>query len=152
MIKFIGEYKARIDDKGRLIFPSSFKALVSGKDNGPVRLVVRKDVFVDCLEMYTYEQWEIQSEKIKAMLNPFNRRHDAFWRGYTRHRTIVEPDPKLGRITIPKNLFDAIGATKDVIFCGSDDKIEIWAAEKYESSEIAPEDFARLAEEIASQN
>ena len=45
MIKFIGEYKVKLDDKGRLVFPSPFKNLVSGQK--PCLFVVKKDIFAE---------------------------------------------------------------------------------------------------------
>ena len=59
--------------------------------------------------------------------------------------TMVEPDAKLGRITVPKKLLEMIGVTKEVIFSGNDYKIEIWAKEKFESSVISNEEFISIA-------
>ena len=53
MVNFIGEYTAKADDKGRLVFPSAFKAVMPA--DGDMRFVLKKDIFEDCLEMYTYE-------------------------------------------------------------------------------------------------
>lgn len=142
MVKFIGEYTAKIDDKGRLIFPSAFKAVIPAEDQ---RLVVKKDIYEDCLEMYTYEEWERQSEEVKARLNFFNRDHARFWREYMRNRSLVEPDAKLGRISIPKRLLDAIGADREVVFSGNDHKIEIWAKDRFESNGISNEEYVALA-------
>ncbi len=146
MIKFIGEYKARTDDKGRLVFPSAFKALM--ESGHQVRLVVKKDLFSPCLNIYTYEEWERESEDIKSRLNFFNPEHALFWRGYMSGRAVVEPDGKLGRISIPRQLLDSIGVVKDVIFAGSDHKIELWAKETYESSLVDEGTFAALARKI----
>lgn len=142
MVKFIGEYTAKIDDKGRLIFPAAFKAVMPA---GDMRLVIRKDIYEDCLEMYTYEEWERQSEEVKGRLNFFNRDHARFWREYMRGRSLVEPDAKLGRISIPKRLLESIGAEKEVVFSGNDHKIEIWAKEKFDSSGISDDEYAALA-------
>lgn len=146
MVKFIGEYKARTDDKGRLVFPAAFKALLDPERPG--RLVVKKDIFSPCLNIYTYEEWERESEEIKSRLNFFNREHVALWRGYMSGRALVEPDGKLGRISIPKQLLDSVGVDKDVVFVGNDHKIELWAKEKYETSRISDDDFLALAERI----
>ncbi|HIZ86090.1 MAG TPA: protein mraZ [Candidatus Coprenecus stercoravium] len=146
MTKFVGEYKARTDDKGRLVFPSAFKALMDPEK--PVRLVVKKDLFAPCLDIYTYEEWERESESIKSRLNFFNRDHDRFWRGYMSGRAIVEPDGKVGRITIPRQLLDSIGVEKDVVFAGNDHKIELWARERFEEARMDGEEFVALAEKI----
>ena len=109
MTKFVGEYRAKTDDKGRLVFPSAFKSLMDS--TRPLRLVVKKNLFSPCLDIFTYEEWERESEEIKSRLNFFNREHAAFWRGYMSGRAMVEPDGKLGRISIPRPLLDSIGAT-----------------------------------------
>lgn len=147
MINFIGEYRAKIDDKGRVVFPSAFKNLIP--TDGDRRFVIRKDIFEDCLEMYTYEEWNNQSEGVKAKLNFFNKNHAKFWRNYMRNRAIVEPDAKLGRISIPRRLLESIGISKEIVFSGNDYKIEIWAAEKYDEAEISNDEYLKIAEELS---
>ena len=143
MNTFIGEYTVKIDDKGRMVFPSAFKSLMSA--DGDMRFVIKKDIFEDCLEMYTFEEWERQSSEVKSRLNLFNRDHAMFWREYMRERAIVEPDGKVGRISVPKKLLEAIGVNKEVVFSGNDYKIEIWAREKFEEARISNEQYISLA-------
>ena len=146
MVKFIGEYTAKVDDKGRLILPSPFKAaILPGCD---LRLVIKKDLFSDCLEMYTYEEWAKESEQVKSRLNFFNRDHSRFWREYMRDRATVEPDEKLGRISVPKRLLEQIGVGKEVVFAGNDHKIEIWAKEAFDNNKLNDSDYLTLAENI----
>lgn len=146
MAKFIGEYSVKIDDKGRMIFPSAFKSVFSPDEK--MALVVKKDLFENCLEMYTYSQWEIESNEVKQRLNFFKKEHANFWREYMRDRAVVEPDEKLGRITIPKKILESIGAEKEMIFVGNDHKIEIWAKELYNKKQMESEDFIALAQSI----
>ena len=143
MNTFIVEYTVKIDDKGRMVFPSAFKSLMSA--DGDMRFVIKKDIFEDCLEMYTFEEWERQSSEVKSRLNFFNRDHAMFWREYMRDRAIVEPDGKVGRISVPKKLLEAIGVNKEVVFSGNDYKIEIWAREKFEEARISNEQYISLA-------
>ena len=63
----------------------------------------------------------------------------------------VEPDGKLGRMTIPKVLLDKAGIDKEVVFAGSNHMIEIWDKAKYEAQEMESEDFVTLAEKILGQ-
>ena len=139
MTKFVGEYRAKTDDKGRLVFPSAFKSLMDS---------TRPNLFSPCLDIFTYEEWERESEEIKSRLNFFNREHAAFWRGYMSGRAMVEPDGKLGRISIPRPLLDSIGVEKEVVFSGNDHKIELWARDRYEASAMPEEEFTALAEKI----
>ena len=143
MNTFIGEYTVKIDDKGRMVFPSAFKSLMPA--DGDMRFVIKKDIFEDCLEMYTFEEWERQSSEVKSRLNFFNRDHAMFWRDYMRDRAIVQPDGKVGRICVPKKLLEAIGVNKEVVFSGNDYKIEIWAREKFEEARISNEQYISLA-------
>ena len=147
MVKFIGEHIAKIDDKGRVVFPAALKSMVP--DGADMRFVVKKDIFEDCLEMFTFEEWERRSEEVKSKLNFFNREHAMFWREYMRNRAIVEPDAKVGRITIPVKLLEAIGVMKEVVFSGNDHKIEIWAKKKYEESAISNEEYIAIAGKLS---
>lgn len=146
MAKFIGEYSVKIDDKGRMIFPSAFKSVFAPEEK--IALVVKKDIFENCLQMYTYAQWEEESNQVKAKLNFFRREHSEFWREYMRDRAVVEPDEKLGRITIPKKMLESIGAEKEMIFVGNDHKIEIWSKEQYNKKQMSSDAFITLAESI----
>ena len=144
MIKFFGEHNAKVDDRGRVVFPAAYKSIMPAE--GDMRFVVRKDTFANCLEMYTYSEWERQSEEVRSQLNPaFNENHAKFWRAYLHNCAVVEPDGKLGRISIPKKLLEIIGVTKEVVFSGNDYKIEIWAKENFESSVISNEEFISIA-------
>ena len=146
MSKFIGEYRVKVDDKGRIVFPAAFKATMSACESG--QLIIKKDIFEDCLEMFTYEQWEKESDEVKSRLNFFNKEHALFWREYMRDRAIVEPDKKLGRISIPKQLLAQIGADKELVLAGNDHKIGIWAKERYDSNKLSGENFTELAQKI----
>lgn len=150
MVTFIGEYTSKVDDRGRLVFPAPLKnALPPGSD---LRFVIKKSLFAPCLEMYTFEEWEKQSGSVKDSLDlTFNKTHAMFWREYMRDRDIVEPDSKLGRISISRKLLDSIGVNKEVVFSGNDFKIEIWAAEEYEASRLSNDEFIAIAESLSKK-
>ncbi len=149
MVTFIGEYTSKIDDKGRMVFPAPLKGVLPpGSD---MRFVIKKDLFEPCLQMYTMEEWEHTSAEVKSKLNFFNRQHAIFWREYMRDRDVVEPDAKLGRITVSRRLLDAIGVTKEVVFSGNDFKIEIWAKEEFEKKRIPNEEYIAIAESLSDK-
>ena len=149
MVTFIGEYTSKIDDKGRMVFPAPLKGMLPpGSD---MRFVIKKDLFEPCLQMYTLEEWEHTSAEVKSRLNFFNRQHAIFWREYMRDRDVVEPDSKLGRITVSRKLLDAIGVTKEVVFYGNDFKIEIWAKEEFEKERIPNDEYIAIAESLSDK-
>jgi len=148
MIMIIGEHIAKLDDKGRLVFPSQLKSLAESEVGGRLRFVIKKNLFRLCLEMYVDKEWKRQSEGVRARLNPFNREHDLFWSAYMSDTAIVEPDEKMGRIQIPKNLLEMIDVRKEVVFASKDYKIEVWAKEHFQGSRISGEKQVELAEKI----
>ena len=147
MITFIGTYYSKVDDKGRLVFPSPFKSVMPS--GGDMRLVVKRSLYSDCLEMFSYEEWEKESNGIRESLDFFNPDHVLFWREYMRDCTVVEPDPKFGRISIPRYLLDAIAVNREVAFFGVNFKIEIWAKEKLESEKLSKEDYTAIARSLS---
>ena len=79
MATFAGQYKATIDDKGRVVLPSAFK-----KAMGEMKLdfvVLERNRRSKCLDIHTVETWERDVEKFKAKLNPeINPMHDKLFR------------------------------------------------------------------------
>jgi MraZ protein len=149
MVTFYGKYPARIDDKGRIVFPAAIrKDMPSG---GDMRFVIKKSIYDSCLEMYTFEEWTRQADKIKESLDFFNPDHVTFWREFMRDVDIVEPDSKLGRISISRELLDAIGITKDVVFFGVGFKLEVWAKEGFENSRIAHDSYISIAKSLSKK-
>ena len=147
MNSFIGKYTSRLDEKGRLVFPAPLKGVLS--PDSDTRFVVKKDIFRPCLEMLTYQEWTAQTDAMKARLDFLNPNHARFWSHYTSENYIVRPDDKLGRISIPRELLDYIGATKEVVFSGGVFKIEIWSKEGYEQNQITQDEFIAIAESLS---
>ncbi|MBR3303634.1 MAG: protein mraZ [Bacteroidales bacterium] len=148
MVKFVGEHEAKLDSKGRVVVPAQFKGLVM-KELGvdEVSFVIKKDLHANCLNMFTYQQWEIESDNVRSRLNLF-RREDAEWfREYMMDRALVTLDQKVGRIIIPKQLLAKIGVDKEIVFYGTDFKIEVWAKENF-GIRMEDERFAALTEKL----
>ena len=149
MVTFIGTYTAKVDDKGRLVLPAGVRRLMP--IGGDMRFVIKKGIFDTCLEMSTYEEWTAEAEDTRSKLDFFNDEHVQFWREYMRGIEVVEPDSKLGRISIPRDLLNAIGVTKEVVFLGIGSKLEVWAKESYETSRITNEKFVSIARSLSTK-
>ena len=109
--------------------------------------VVRKDIFENCLVLYSIEDWNRQLEKIRKRINPYNREHNKFLRNFYKG-TAELPLDNNNRMLIPKKFYDLIGADRDVVLAGQDGRIEIWAADAYGKIDMAAGDFADLAEKL----
>jgi len=145
MTNFIGDFSAKIDPKGRLSFPSAFiKQMPEDSDK---KFVVKKDIYVKCLIIYTIKEWERQLENIRRKTNQNNRTHAAFLRQFFKGTAELKLDSN-NRILIPARLLEDVEMKKDIQLLGQNHKIELWASEEYEKIDIAPDDFANLAEDI----
>ena len=149
MVTFYGKYPAKTDDKGRIVFPAAIRRDMPA--GGDMRFVIKKSIYDSCLEMYTFEEWTRQADKIKEELDFFNPDHVTFWREYMRDVDIVEPDAKLGRISISHELLDAISITKEVVFFGVGFKLEVWAKEAFEQSRITNDSFISIAKSLSKK-
>jgi MraZ protein len=145
MATFIGDYTCKVDAKGRIILPMAFKKQMPADARD--HFVVRKDIFENCLVLYSIEDWNAQLEKIRKRINPYNREHNKFLRNFFKGTAELSLDAN-NRLLLPKRLLDLIGADRDVVLAGQDGRIEIWPADAYDKLDMAPEDFANLAEKL----
>ena len=148
MIKFIGEYTAKMDDKGRIVFPSPFKALLPS--DSPMKFVVKKDIFERCLVVYPFGEWERLMDDLRSKINPYNREHTRFMREFQCSTAELQLDGN-GRFLVPRRLMQAIGADKDVVLLGVDRHIELWDAATYDSQHLSADELGNLAEKILGQ-
>ena len=139
---FVGEHRSKLDEKGRMVFPSDFKAQLAALEQKS--LIVKKNLYHKSLSLYTMEAWEKEAEKMKESLNLYNKEHAEIWNQFMRNRAIVTPDEKTGRILISRHLLEKIGAVKEMVFVGSDDSINLWAAEEYDTVGMSDDEYASL--------
>ena len=145
MSTFIGDYNCKVDAKGRILFPASFKKQMPPASQE--KFVVKKEIFEPCLILYPIAEWERQNELLRKRINPYNKEHNRFLREFFRGSAEVSLDSS-NRVLIPKRLLDLAKIDKEAVLAGQDGKIEIWAKDLYENCEMNEGDFAQLAEKI----
>jgi len=113
-----------LDDKNRVILPAKFReALADG-------LVMTKGQD-RCLVVWTQDGFATYAQQLRAGSQTSER-----VRAYTRvlfasaHDDV--PD-KQGRITVPQNLRDYAGLTRECVVVGADTRIEMWDSVAWES-------------------
>ena len=109
--------------------------------------VVRKDIFENCLVLYSIEDWNRQLDKIRKRMNTYNREHNMFLRNFFKGTAELSLDNS-NRLLVPKRLMDLIGAERDVVLAGQDGRIEIWAESVYDKIDMEAGEFADLAEKL----
>lgn len=145
MAGFIGDYTCKVDAKGRIVLPSAFKKQMSSAARDS--FVVKKDIFERCLVLYPMDEWQRQNEIIRERVNPYNKEHSKFMRGFYKGTAEVVLDAN-NRLLIPKRLLEVAGIDGEAVMAGQDGKIEIWNRSMYDSVADDSDDFAGLAEKV----
>lgn len=144
-MQFLGNIEAKADAKGRLFIPAQFRKQLQTVSEE--RLVMRKDVFQDCLTLYPESVWNGELSELRSRLNKWNAAHQLIFRQFVSDVDIIIPDAN-GRILIPKRYLQLCSIQNEVRFIGMGDKVEIWAKEKTEQPFMAPDAFGAALEEI----
>ncbi|HCO66265.1 MAG TPA: cell division/cell wall cluster transcriptional repressor MraZ [Dysgonomonas sp.] len=144
-MQFLGSIEAKIDAKMRVFVPANFRKVLQA--GGQSVLILRKDIFQDCLVLYPESVWEAEIEKLRSRLSRWDRKEQLLFRQFVVDSERLELDAN-GRILIPKRCLQMIGGEAEIQFLGVDNTIEIWAKNQLYDSLIAPEDFAEEIQRI----
>ena len=144
-MRFIGNIEAKTDSKGRVFLPACFRRILQA--GGCDKVMLRKDVYQDCLVIYPEESWNEQLNLLRSRLDKWNAKHQMIFRQFVADVEELNIDSN-GRILLPKRYMNMACINQEVRFIGMDDTIEIWAKEKVEKPFITPEEFGEELEKI----
>lgn len=128
-MRFIGDFSAKTDAKGRVFLPSALRKTLNAE--GESRLVLRKDVYQKCLVLYPESVWNEQLDDLKSHLNLWKREHQEILRKFCADAEPLELDSN-GRFLIAKQKLQYAEIGADVRFLGVDNRIEVWSKESLE--------------------
>ncbi len=124
-----GEFRFKVDSKGRVALPAKFRKVLS-KD-----LVVTLELGDECV--YVFETPDFNDWVNKLFVDKFgefkesDRMHVALRRKLKGRARDVEVDAS-GRIMLPAEVRAAAGIDKEVVIVGNTGRFEIWDAKRYE--------------------
>jgi MraZ protein len=147
-MRFLGNIEAKTDAKGRAFLPAIFRKMLQA--SGSESLVLRKDIFQDCLVLYPESVWNEQMDTLRGKLNRYNAQHQKIFRQFVSEVEMTALDGN-GRFLIPKRYLQMAGIQQNIKFIGMGDTIEIWANEKVEESKMDGEEFGQALESIMTQ-
>ncbi|MBQ4251559.1 MAG: division/cell wall cluster transcriptional repressor MraZ [Erysipelotrichaceae bacterium] len=138
---FLGEYRNKMDNKGRIAVPFKLRDELGST-------VVLNRYLDGCLAVYTLDSWNKRYEALMAL--PSNK---AEIRKYQRSMTAEACETDLdsqGRILVPDNLIRRAQLTKECVFIGAGDHVELWPLEKWESynQQLTDEELESIAESL----
>lgn len=147
MMRFTGSISAKLDSKGRVFFPSTFRKLLHEVDD---RFVLKRDVYQDCLVVYPYGAWEREVAELRARLNRWNPQQALVFRQFMADVEVFSLDVN-GRFLVPRRYLKQAAIGQQVVFIGMDDRIEIWDKARAEAPFMLPGDFETALQELMSQ-
>ena len=130
MARFFGRYEHSLDDKGRVILPSKFRA--------PFERGGYLTQYQDgCLSLWTPDEFESQMEVMqeRAATGRGDRNLARLWAS-TSHEVEVD---RQGRMAIPQHLRAFAGLDGDVLVHGAIDRVELWDPRRWEEK-VQPEE------------
>ena len=125
---FRGEFEHTVDGKGRTSLPARFRELLAA--SGSDKMVVTRDV-ERCLLLFPLAQWEAFEAKLAELpsMAPEVRLVKRTLIG-SAHEVNVDGN---GRILIPQPLREYARLSREVVFAGQIDRIELWNRDAWRS-------------------
>ena len=138
-MRFTGNIDAKVDEKGRVFVPSSFRKILQKEETQG--LIMRRDIFQRCLILYPQEVWDAQVDAITERTNMFDRQGRDALRRFVAGAEAISLDSG-GRMLIPRRYLEETGIQNEVRFIGVDNTIEIWSRQAAETLLAEPEILA----------
>lgn len=129
MTKFRGRAHIKLDQKGRLSLPSTFRSSL----NKPYILVATNGVFkgLPCLDLLTSSEWQKLELKI-SKISALKAEAQVFQRFYISGSERCELDVQL-RILLPQHLREYAELEESIVLVGMGHKIEIWSEKNWQT-------------------
>jgi len=141
-LRFIGESHHKVDGKGRVSIPASFRRVLEAEDpewvegKNPQVVIVYGDEKRNYLECFTLTAIDKIYDKIEKL-----RRRDpkrlALQKLYYTNALTTSVD-ETGRLVLSQKLRDKIGLTAEAFFAGIGESFEIWQPQTYDDVGAAP--------------
>ncbi|QXK91980.1 cell division/cell wall cluster transcriptional repressor MraZ [Neoehrlichia mikurensis] len=127
---FLSTYYNKVDVKGRVSIPASFRLVLENENSILSGLIINKSYLNDCLEGSSIKRMEMLNINIEQM-QVLPEIKDAFFTFLLGNSINVSFDQD-GRVVIPKKLLSEVGIKDQAIFVGKGRIFEIWNPDKFE--------------------
>lgn len=139
MSTFIGHIAGRVDEKGRIFVPASYRKLLSGLDSK--RIVMRRDMDNECIIFYPEHIWDEKVTALRNALDDWEPEDQMLLMQFMSAAEFLEIDNQ-GRILIQKRDLEAIGIGQDIVFVGLFDRFALWSPDKFEEKKLDSRDLS----------
>ena len=146
MTHFLGTHQNRLDAKGRVSIPASFRSALkkqsqNGDGNGSVQLILRRSHQYPCIEAWPETAFAALARSLSE-LEQFSPEREDFATTLYSDAYPLETD-KEGRIVLPGDLAAHANLTEAVAFMGLGETFQIWEPSAAEQRRTQARDRTR---------
>lgn len=143
-----GSYQAKIDEKGRLKLPSSYRSDLESKWKTPAVYLTCDDAAGQYVRIYPMPVWEEIEARLRKMPST-----DQARRRFERWTSVYGMEGEIdaqGRVLIPPQLREPAAMQGDVMVLATSNYFEVWNRERIfgqsGTQALTDDDYKRLSE------
>ncbi|MEO5356891.1 MAG: division/cell wall cluster transcriptional repressor MraZ [Nitrospirae bacterium YQR-1] len=129
MIGFFGRHYQRLDEKGRMIVPASFRDVLKGNYGNKIYMTATLND--ECLQIFPEEEWKVLMEKVKSL--PKTNEAVKFFKRKVIGSAIECEVDRQGRVLIPHALREDVNMelNAEIVVAGLENIIEVWDKDRW---------------------
>jgi len=127
---FAGEFRCKLDDKGRFFIPSSIRELLDKGKPDQTKSVMFVRGQTECLWLYALQDWEHKLARARESLDDDQSR---LFMHFIVSETMGSEIDRSGRICVPRRLRELSGIDEEIVVIGMYDRLELWSLEEWNS-------------------
>lgn len=127
---FAGEFRCKLDDKGRFFIPSSIRELLDKGKPEQTKSVMFVRGQTECLWLYALQDWEHKLARARESLDDDQSR---LFMHFIVSETMGSEIDRSGRICVPRRLRELSGIEEEIVVIGMYDRLELWSQEEWNS-------------------
>lgn len=139
MNTFIGNIEAKLDEKGRIFVPATYRRLLSEMQSK--HIIMRRDTDNECLIFYPEQVWNEKVSNLRQALNEWDPDDQMILMQFMSDAEILDTDAQ-GRILLQKRNLEAIEAGQELVFVGLFDRFALWNKETFQARRMPQKDLA----------
>jgi MraZ protein len=143
-----GSYQAKIDEKGRLKLPSSYRSEIEAEWKTPGVYLTCDDATGKYVRIYPMPVWQEIEARLRKMPST-----DQARRRFERWTSVYGMEGEIdgqGRVLIPPQLREPAAMQGDVVVLGTSTYLEVWNSERIfglkDEQQLTDDDYKRLSE------
>ncbi|MEZ4907751.1 MAG: division/cell wall cluster transcriptional repressor MraZ [Saprospiraceae bacterium] len=148
MYNLLGEYRIKIDEKGRIKLP---KDLIRQLNHGNAFPLAINRGYEKHLMLYPKDVWDRKTKEINQLDINKSKERQAMRYFYRGASSLVLDS--IDRVLLPKWLVEYASISKEVVLFAYGDQIELWDHESYEKFlENEPDNFDEIMDGLSEKN